>query len=139
MEINPAYRKLLKVIKTHGVTEWGVPPQGNPEVLGVDEFTVCREAAWTDQQGNRGSLRLSATPDGLALGLVELTMTLSGASSSSRAYFEIRPRGISVRSQQYNQISADWEDSGVASSGANYQEHLLKTGDILEERFSHGK
>jgi hypothetical protein len=141
MEINPAYRKFIKVIKAHGVTEWGVPPQGNPESLVVDEFIACREINWSDTRGVSGSLRLTATPVEYGPGLVELTMRalrIPGSPSGFSVNFQITDKGISARTQKYSELYKEWVDSvGAAPQvGSKYVEQLIRTAGILEEKFS---
>lgn len=141
MEIIPAYRQLLKVVKTHGMTEYSVPAHGDPNSLSVDEFLFCADTAWTDPRGLSGNLRLTASPSMTSLGLVELTMTISRIPNTpdTRAYFQISPHGIAVTRQQYNHRLQDWRDVPPPETGANYTRQLIQTADILNERWRDGK
>lgn len=138
MEIIPGYRRLLRVVKNHGMTEYGVPPHSNPQSLSVEEFLVCPEVGWSDKRGLSGHLRLTATPSEFSLGLIQLTMTMSRipGNPDTRVYFEINPGGISARRQQYNSRFKDWIDLSPPVTGIDYEDHLMHTADILDRKFA---
>lgn len=134
MEINTAYRSLIKVLKTHGVTEWSVPPQGDPASLKVSEFIACPNIDWTDQAGIKGELRLTVSPIANKTGLVELTMRALRAdrSAGSRVLFCITESGITAKPQRF--CLGDWVDL-PSVDGLKYENQLIRTASILDQKF----
>lgn len=138
MEINPVYGNFIRIIKTHGVTEWSVPHQGTPDSPDVNEFIACREIQWEDQNGIVGDLRLTATPKKGSAGLVELTMRAFRIPNQPAGFsvrFNITDREILAITQNFNRSSQAWVDSAPIS-GSGYTARLMETAKILEERFS---
>lgn len=139
MEIIPAYQSLVRVAKSHGLTEYSHEYMGDINSPAVDQFLSCRDVRWRDPRGGNGYLRLTATPSPKG-GLVELSMTLTGVPGSVplQACFRISPDEIVTQKMKLNR-NHQWVQDGDPSSGMSYQEHLLATADILSKNFRNGQ
>lgn len=137
MERNPVYPRLVRVIKTHGLTRDGLPTGGDPESPKVGEALTCPTIHWSEPAGLVGKLTLAAYPVEKSLGLVELTMQagIPDKLSPLVVKFKITERQVKANMQEYNEFYG-WSDSTDEAPGSKYLEQLMKTADVIEERFS---
>lgn len=137
VERNPAYTKLVRVIKTHGRTREGLPTGGDTECPKVGEALTCPSIHWSEPAGLVGKLKLAAYPVEKSLGLIELTMQagIPDKLSPLVVKFKITEREVRANMQKYDEFYG-WSDSDDEAPGSKYLEQLMKTADVIEERFS---